>query len=43
MRIQEPYDRYAVLVRSALKGRGLGYLLMQLMIESAAPKAPRLV
>jgi hypothetical protein len=25
------------------KGRGLGYLLMQLIIESAAPKALRLV
>ena len=31
------YDsgEYAVLVRSDLKGRGLGYLLMQLIIEYA--------
>jgi acetyltransferase len=31
------YDsgEYAILVRSDLKGRGLGYLLMQMMIEYA--------
>ena len=27
------HGEYAVLVRSNLKGRGLGYLLMQMMIE----------
>jgi hypothetical protein len=37
MRIPEPYDRYAVL-SAALKGRRLGYLLIQLIIESAAPE-----
>ena len=37
------YDsgEYAVLVRSDLKGRGLGYLLMQLIIEYARRRRPQ--
>ncbi len=39
------YDRgeYAVLVRSDLKGRGLGFLLMQLIIEYAKSEGLKLV
>jgi acetyltransferase len=39
------YDKgeYAVLVRSDLKGRGLGYLLMQLIIEYARAEGLKLI
>src|SRR5207248_6096583 len=39
------YERgeYAVLVRSDLKGRGLGYLLMQLIIEYARAEALKII
>ena len=39
------YDRgeYAILVRSDLKGRGLGWLLMQLLIEYARAEGIRTI
>ena len=39
------YERgeYAILVRSDLKGRGLGYLLMQLMIEYARVEGLKII
>jgi len=39
------YERgeYAILVRSDMKGRGLGYLLMQLIIEYARAEGLKLI
>jgi acetyltransferase len=39
------YERgeYAILIRSDLKGRGLGYLLMQLIIEYARAEGLRII
>jgi acetyltransferase len=39
------YDRgeYAVMVRSDLKGRGLGYLLMQMIIEYARAEGLKVI
>ena len=39
------YERgeYAILIRSDMKGRGLGYLLMQLIIEYARAEGLKLI